>query len=229
MRDESCNISSCFLCRHCIPEWKELIAVKKKTILFRKGEQLFREGDKVNGIYFLYSGAAKVHKQWVGSGELIIRFTKEGDMLGHRGLGTDTDLYPVSATALVESKACFISNDFLEATLKADHSFTYTLMQFYSGELQKAEMRMRNLAFMEVNGRIAETLLEIFSVFGTDKNGYISVPVTRQDIATYSGTTYESVFKYLRTLTVSKTIAVDGKSIRINNEGKLRKMIKNKM
>lgn len=227
MRDDSCNISNCFLCRHCIPEWKEVIAVKKKTILFKKGEMLFKEGQKVNGIYFLYSGAVKVHKRWVSSGELIIRFTKEGDILGHRGLRTD--LYPVSATTLVESKACYIPNDFLETTLKTDHSFTYTLMQFYSDELQKAEMRMRNLAFMEVNVRIAETLLEIHSIFGIDKTGFISVPVTRQDIATYSGTTYESVFKFLRTLVASKTIAVNGKSIRIVNEGKLQKMIKNKM
>lgn len=227
MNHEECDLNSCFLCKYCIPEWKELIAAKKKTIRFKKGELIFREGEKINGIYFLFTGAVKVHKQWVDEKELIIRFVKEGDIFGHRGLGT-TDIYSVSATALVESKACFISSEFLEATLKTDHMFTYRLMQFYVSELQKAEMRMRNLALMEVKQRIVETLLELQDVFGAGKDGYITVPVTRQDIASYSGTTYETVFKFLKTLTDSKMIAASGKSLKINNRKKLESIIQHK-
>ncbi len=226
MSTDACDLSSCFLCANCIPEWREVIVVKKETIHFKKGELIFKEGDKVNGIYFLYSGAVKVHKQWVDQKELIIRFTRQGDIVGHRGLAAG-DLYPVSATALAASEACFISNSFLETILKADHSFTYRLMQFYSSELQKAEMRMRNLALMEVKGRIAETLLELLEVFGTNAEGYMTVPVTRQDIAAYAGTTYETVFKFLKTLTTDKIINTDGKHIKINAENKLRKIVKN--
>lgn len=226
MTDESCNLRDCFLCTNCLPDWKEVVAAKKKTVHFKKGELIFKEGDQVNGIYFLYSGAVKVHKQWVGQKELIIRFTREGDILGHRGLAGG-ELYPVSATALIESKACFIPNNFLETTLRADHGFTYRLMQFYSYELQKAEIRMRNLALMEVKGRIAETLLELMEVFGINKDKHITVPITRQDIAAYSGTTYETVFKFLKTLTADKTISASGKSIRIHNEKKLRMIVEN--
>jgi CRP-like cAMP-binding protein len=224
MNEAPCNLTSCFLCSGCIPEWKEVIAVKKQTLAFKKGELIFKEGDPVNGIYFLYAGAVKVHKQWVEQKELILRFSRPGDILGHRGLAAG-DVYPVSATALVESQACFISNSFLETTLRADHGFTYRLMQLYSSELQKAEMRMRNLALMEVKGRIAETLLTILDVFGTNAEGYMTVPVTRQDISAYAGTTYETVFKLLTSLTNDKIIAASGKSIRINDEQQLRKMV----
>jgi CRP-like cAMP-binding protein len=226
MSSDNCNLSSCFLCSNCIPEWKEVIAVKKQTIYFKKGESIFKEGDKVNGIYFLYSGAVKVHKQWVDQKELIIRFIGAGDIMGHRGLAAG-DIYPVSATALAASQICFITNSFLEVTLRADHNFTYRLMQFYLDELQKAEMRMRNLGLMEVKGRIAETLLEMQAVFGTNAEGYTTVPVTRQDIAAYAGTTYETVFKFLKTLTTAKIISTDGKSLKIRDENKLRKIVKN--
>lgn len=226
MSTGSCNLNSCFLCTNVIPEWKELLALKKKTIRFKKGELLFKEGEKVNGIYFLSAGAVKVHKQWVDQKELIIRFTKQGEILGLRGLGA-VAFYPVSATALVESEACFIDNLFFETILKSDHTFTYRLMQFYANELQKAEMRMRNLALMEVKGRIAETLLEIQAVFGINAEGYIAVAVTRQDIAAFAGTTYETVFKFLKILALNKTIRANGKSIQVINQNRLQKIVDN--
>ena len=226
MKNEQCDLSTCFLCRHCITEWKEVIAIKKTTLRFKKGEKLFAEGEKVKGIYLLYTGAVKVHKQWVEGKELIIRFTRPGDILGHRGWAAG-DVYPVSATALEDSKACFVPNSFLESTLKADQAFTHTLMQFYAAELQKAELRMRNLALMEVKERVADALLELQGCYGTVKNKYIRVPVTRQDIAAYAGTTYETVFKFLKTLVHAKIIQVSGKSICINKPEKLQELVKN--
>ena len=222
MQAVSCNLDNCFLCRFCIPEWKEAIAVKKTTLLVKKGKQLFREGEKVNGIFFIYSGSVKIHKQWMDGKELVLRFAKGGDIAGHRGLG-GSDQYPVSATALEDTKVCFIASDFLDATLKTNHGLTYTLMQFYAAELQRAEQRMRDLAHMEVKGRIAGALLEIAGFFGLDKNKFIAVPITRQDIASYAGTTYETVFKFFTELVRAKIISTSGKSIRIHEPGQLKK------
>src|SRR6202012_2484120 len=142
----------CFLCRHCLPQWKELVAIKKQTIFIKKGKPLFKEGEKVQGIYFIYSGSVKIHTAWTEDKEIIIRWATAGDIAGHRGLGDET--YPISATALEDTTACFISNEFLEITLKANPSLTYKLLQFYASELQRAERRMRNLVHMEVKGRI---------------------------------------------------------------------------
>jgi CRP/FNR family transcriptional regulator len=84
---------------------------------------------------------------------------------------------------------------------------------------------MRNLAHMEVKGRIALALLEIQEKFGANKDKFISVPMLRQDIASYAGTTYETVFKLFTELTQKKILATNGKNIRINNPDALRKMI----
>jgi len=223
----NCDLNSCFLCRFCIPEWKSAISVNKKTIDFKKGKEIFREGEKVRGIFFIYSGSVKVYKHWTDDKELIIRFAKTGDILGHRGYGGD-DTYPVTAIALEDSKACFISDDFFEATLKIDPSLTHRLMMFYATELKKAEQRMRDLAHMEVKGRIARALLEISDLFGADKEKYISVPMNRQDIASYAGTTYETIFKFFTQLIKAKVITVDGKRIKINQPAKLKQFIATK-
>jgi CRP-like cAMP-binding protein len=224
MEELSCNLTDCFLCKHCILEWKQVIAVKKTTLHVRRGKQIFTEGQKVNGIFFVYSGAVKVHKQWIGDKDLILRFAKAGDIVGHRGLGGD-DTYPIAATALEDTKLCFIDSEFLETILKTTPSFTYKLMHFYAAELQNAERRMRNLVHMEVKGRIADALLEIASFFGVNEEHFITVNITRQDISSYAGTTYETVFKFFRELIQEKIIFSSGKSIRIDEPEKLRTLI----
>jgi len=225
MQEVACNVNSCFLCSFCIPAWKEAIALHKKTYQFKKGEDIFREGDPVKGIYFIYTGSVKVYKQWGEQKQLILRFAKAGDILGHRGLGGVVE-YPIGATALEDSKACFISNDFLEATLKTNPELTYKLMHFYATELQKAEMRMRDLAHMEVKGRVAEALLELRNIFGVNHDQHIAATITRQDIASYAGTTYETVFKFFNELAEEKIITTNGKSIKINDSELLQQFSK---
>ncbi len=224
MQDLLCNLSDCFLCQNCIPEWRAVIGLHKKTILFKKGTHIIKAGEKVKGIYFIYTGAVKVYTAWTGQKELILRFSRKGDILGHRGLGR-VDTYPISAKTMEDTKVCFISNEFLESTLKTNPSFTYKLMHFYAAELQKAEKRMRDLAHMEVKGRIADALLELSRQFGADSDHYINITIKRQDIASYAGTTYETVFKFFTELIKSKIITTTGKRIRINNPGRLRQFI----
>src|SRR5689334_15539396 len=148
MPNIGCDLKTCFLCQHCMPEWKEAVAVKKITTVFKKGKTIFNEGELVKGIYFIYEGSAKISMQWGGEKELILRFAKSGDILGHRGFGGDHH-YPISATTLEDSKVCFIPDDFLTATLKTNPAFTNQLLQVYAADLQKAEKRMRDLAHME--------------------------------------------------------------------------------
>ncbi|MDP4265268.1 MAG: Crp/Fnr family transcriptional regulator [Bacteroidota bacterium] len=227
MSRNDCDLKSCFLCRFCLPEWKDAILSKKTTLSFKKGKEIFREGERVKGIFFIYSGSVKVYTQWTGQKELILRFAKAGDILGHRGIGAN-DIYPIGASAMEDSRVCFIPNDFLEATFKVDPSFTHRLMLFYAAELQKAEKRMRDLAHMEAKGRIALALLEIAEMYGRDKEKYIALPVNRQDIASYAGTTYETIFKFFTVLIKANIISVSGKKIKINNPKRLQQFVTGK-
>jgi CRP/FNR family transcriptional regulator len=159
--------------------------------------------------------------------ELIVRFAGPGDIIGHRGLGEKKN-YPVSATALEDTTVCFVSEDFLESCFRANPALTYRFMQFYAIELQKAEKRMRDLAHMEVKGRLASALLDILAKFGLNREGFISMPISRHDIASYAGTTYETLFKLFNELKKENLIATSGKFIKIKNAVKLQQLLKMK-
>jgi len=155
-----CDLKSCLLCQLCLKDWIPAIAVHKQNIFIKKGQHVFREGELVKGIYFIYSGNIKVHKKWGEEKDLIIRFAKAGEILGHTGLGDDS-YYLVSATALEPAIVCYIEMEFFESTLQVNNTFTYKLMRFMANELQESEKRVRNLVHMPVKGRIAQAFINL--------------------------------------------------------------------
>ena len=225
MDKNGCDLKSCFLCRHCLPEWLPALEANKKTLVYKKGELIFREGDEVKGMYFIFKGTVKVHKKWGSEKELIIRFAKDGEIIGHRGLG-DEIIYPVSGTALEPTIACYIDLDFFRTTLKVNNDFAVLLLLFYAEELQRSERKMNILAHMQVKGRIAYSLLSLKNKFGLTGNGGINIILSRQDLASYCGTTYETLFRFLNELATEKIISVDNKNITILKEEQLMNLTK---
>ena len=173
---------------------------------------IFREGDLVEGIYFVYSGTVKVHKKWGTEKELIIRFACKGDIFGHRGLGHDHH-YPISATALEPVEVCYLELDFFQTSLKVNQDFMYGLLLFFADELQESERKMRNLAHMQVKGRVAQALLSLRDKFGLTPEGFINIILSRQDLASLVGATYETVFRIINELAQQQLIILDGKNI----------------
>lgn len=215
-----CDLQSCFLCRLCLKDWLPAVAANKTTLSVKKGQQIFKEGDAATGIYFVNSGIVKVHKRWDADKELIIRFARQGGMLGIMSLGENLT-YPVSATVLESGSVCYISLDFLESTLKVNSELTYQLLLFFAAELRESEKRMRNLAHMPVKGRIAQALINLEKQFGTDDAGNISIELTRQDLASFAGATYETVFRMLTEMQKDGLIGTNGKYIRITDMDKV--------
>lgn len=219
----SCDLNTCYMCRNCINDWIPAIATNRENFTLKKGQQLFKEGEAVTGIYFMYKGVVKVHKQWDQEKDLILRFAKQGDIVGHLGLG-DTLTYPVSATAIEPGIVCYVKMDFFESSLNVNSQLTYKLMKFLANELQESEKRMRNLAHMPVKERIAQALLSLRNQFGLNADGYVDIELTRQDISSYASVVYETFFKVTQEFIQNNLIELDGKSFKLLNEDALKEI-----
>lgn len=219
-----CDTQSCYLCKLCLPDWLPAIEVHRKNFEIKKGHHLFREDEPVKGIYFVYSGTIKVHKKWDAEKELITRFARKGDIIGHLGLGNEST-YPVSATALEQSVVCYLDMDFFETTLNVNSNLTYQLMRFFANELQESQRTMRDLAHMSVKARIAKSFIALKKQFGTRDDGLLNLEISRQDIASYSGSSYETLFKVATEFTKNEIIELTGKNIAIKDEERLLRII----
>ena len=212
-----CDLKTCLLCQLCQKEWIPAVASHRSNFKYDKGEMIFEEGKEVKGIYFVYEGTVKVHKHWGEDKELILRFAKQGNIIGHRGLGKDL-VYPASGTANEPTTVCFVDMDFFTASLRTNYEFLYELMQFFANELKESERNMRNLAHMTVKGRVAQALLTLEEKFGSTPEGFINLSISRQDIASFAGTSYETVFRTLNELSNDSIIITSEKKIGIINK-----------
>lgn len=208
------------MCRLSVLEWHPAIASHKKNYVAKKGELIFNEGELVTGVYFVTSGNVKIHKKW-GDKELILRFANDGAIFGHRGITTKIDTYPISATALETTHFCVVDIEFFKATLKVNHDFAYSMLMFYADELHSSEKKMRNLALMSVKGRLAVAILELKEQFGLNEDGFLALDLSRQDLAAFTGATYETVFRTMNELLAEQLIKVNGKALGILNEAAL--------
>lgn len=214
---------TCFLCKNCLKEWIPAILAHKKNYKVKKGEVIFKEGDPVKGIFFVNTGIVKVHKRWGADKELILRFASEGMIFGHRALGGD-GIYSISATAIQAGIVSYVDMEFFETTLKVNADFTYKLLMFLAYDLRVSERKTRNVAHMPVKGRVAEALIMLKDQFGLTDDGYINIELSRQDLASFSGATYETVFRVINELISENLLVLSGKRISIANHDRLLKL-----
>src|SRR5690606_6875092 len=100
---------------------------------------------------------------------------------------------------------------------KTNKNFAFAFMMFMADELRLSEIKMRNLAHMTVKARLASTLLALEQKFGTNEAGFSAFTISRQDIAAYVGTTYETVYKIMIAFSQSGYIKTEGKTIALIN------------
>lgn len=58
----------------------------RKKLNFKKGDLIFEDGAESKGVYFVEKGTAKLSKSGVYGKDQILRFIKEGDLIGYRSL-----------------------------------------------------------------------------------------------------------------------------------------------
>lgn len=202
-----------FIEKYCNEEWREFINFHKKTMVFEKGDYIFKAGEETKGLYIIDSGKLKItYKQYDGSDRLI-RLAVEGDVLGHRGFG-GTWKYPISAYTLGKTQVSFIPVKIFETVAKVNPEFTYHLMMFFAEELRQSEAKIKHYP---VKNLIARALYDSHKAFGfeNETSNKLSYTLSRKDIASIAGTTYETVIRTIADLNKENIIKIDGKAIHI--------------
>lgn len=192
----------------------ELVRIShcKTTKLIKKGTIIFNEGEHINGVFCIKSGACKVSKISENGREQIISLNQKGDLLGQRSLIND-ETSNLKATAINDMEVCFIPKTEIVKDLSSNSNFSLSVLKKMAGDLRNTNNALVDLAQKSVKQRLAYTLIYLEDKFGVNDNNAINITLSRDDIAGIVGTTIESAIRLLSDLKKKKIIALKNKEI----------------
>ncbi len=196
------------------------ISKNKTTLHIKRGEVIFSEGASLKGVYCLRNGKCKLTKLAPNGKEQIVRFIKKGELVGHRSVISNSVAH-LTVTALEEMDVCFIPKNEIIDLFKKNSEFSFEITKSLAEDLDKANSSIANMAQKNVRERLAESLLFFEKIFGVDNEGYISVNLTREEIANAIGTATESTIRLLSEFKKDGFISLSGKKIKLEDKVKL--------
>lgn len=223
MKCSDCTNINCLIKKNSLDQDLVDFLSEKRSFKVGKGKQFILEGAPVHGLFFVYTGKVKVMKTGINGKEQIVRFATEGEIIGHRGFGAG-EYYQIGAVAIEETVLCSFSSSVLMDALKSIPKLTFDFMTFYSEELNRSETKVKKIAQMTVRERVIDSLLYMNRKFG-QTGDWLSVQLTRQEIADFAGTTDEQVIRVLSILKKEKLIKTSGRKIGILNFEKIKSEI----
>ncbi len=188
----------------------------KTTKTIKRGEIIFSEGEKINGVYCVKDGICKLSKLSENGKDQIVKLNYKGDIMGQRSIvGEETS--NLTAIALNDMEVCFIPKVEILSDLEKNPSFSFDLLKQMAQDLKDSDNTIVNMAQKSVRKRLADALIYIYSNFGVDKEFYLKVVLSREDYANIVGTATESAIRILSQFKSEKLISTSGKQIKIEN------------
>ncbi len=189
---------------------------------YKKGQNIFFEGNPPFGLYCISSGKIKVTKTGSDGKESIVRIAGPGDVLGHRSLFSKEN-YSATATVLEDASICFLDKNYIYSALKKDPSISINLLQKLSKDMGSAEARNASMSQKSARERLAELFLSFKKNYGIEESGRtrIDIKLSRDEIASIIGTAHETIIRLISEFKEEGILSQEGKVIFIIDEAKL--------
>jgi CRP-like cAMP-binding protein len=221
-------------CEQCIVrEFSSLKALNKDELIklsdcktskiIKKGENIFEEGENVNGIFCIKDGVCKLTKLSPNGKDHIVKLVSKGELLGQRSMISDEPTN-LSAVALEDMQVCFIPKAEILGFFDKNNQFSLNVMKSICGDLRSADDNMVNMAQKSVKERLAETLIYLHETFGTNADKTLKVQLSREELASMIGTATESCIRLLSDFNKLGLIELVGKKIVLKDINKLKKI-----
>jgi len=212
-----CDINAvCF--QNLTQEEAKLVSDSKTQVLFRKGENLTKQGAFASFVLFIVNGFVKQYVEDEGSKNFNLRIIKPGEFVGLSSVFTK-ESFNYSTSAITETLAILIEKETLEKIVKHNGLFGFNIIKRYCEQNAGLFELIKNIKFKQMHGNLAETILYVDSFKSVNKS--IFSLLSRKDIADFAGTSTESAIKLLKSFEKDKLISLKEKDVIIKNRDKL--------
>lgn len=215
-RCSTCNLKEiCLPCGFTGQESARIddLVYTRRTV--KRGDSLYRDGDKFNSLYAVRSGFFKTTQTLEDGREQVTGFQMAGEILGMDGIGPDQ--HGCNAVALEDSQICVIPYARLEQLSRDLPGMQRQFHKMMSREIVREHGVMLLLGSMRAEERLSAFLLNLSQRFTA--RGYspseFNLRMTREEIGSFLGLKLETVSRLFSRFHDEKLISVRQKCVQI--------------
>ena len=188
------------------------LATRGQIRSFPKNTVFINEGDRGDSLFVIVTGRVKVFVSDNQGREMILDIHGPGQYVGEMAL----DGRPRSASVMtLEATICaMVTRDALKDAIVANPDLAMSLIEELIDRARIATDTIKNLALMDVYGRVARLLLSL----ARERDCKLVVPerLTQQDIADRVGASRDMISRIFKDLTTGGYVTVVDRQITLN-------------
>ncbi|MGM0594161.1 MAG: cAMP-activated global transcriptional regulator CRP [Pseudomonadota bacterium] len=171
-------------------------------------------GDKPDVLYYIVTGSVTVLIEDDNGHEIVLAYLNSGDFFGEMGLFDESQGRSAWVRARNECEVAEISYTRFRQLAEKDPEILFHLAAQMAMRLRKTSRKVSDLAFVDVTGRIARTLLDLAKSPDaiTHPDG-MQIKITRQELGRIVGCSREMAGRVLKSLEEQNLISAKGKTI----------------
>ena len=163
---------------------------------FVRRQMLFMAGDPVRQTLLLTSGNVKITQAGQNGSEVILRLNAAGEPVGAMGLCTRGE-HSASAQALDNCTTLAWDASAFETLTDRYPLLRRNMIRILENRLQEMDARFREISTEKVSARLSSEILRLVNQVGKRRNGYVSISLSREELAQLTGTTLFTVSRLL--------------------------------
>lgn len=172
-----------------------------------KGSMILSQGDRGDALFLIRSGQVKVSVVAEDGREVILSVLGPGSFFGELAL-LDDEPRSAHVIAMEDTLLLQLHREDLRGRLKLSPELSVSLLRELSQRLRRADDTIASLMLLDVNGRIANLLLELAREEGGETGTRITRRLTHASLGQMVGASRETVSRTMRNLVLRSVISV---------------------
>ena len=171
-------------------------------------------GDKPDVLYYIIDGSVSVLIEDEDGHEIVLAYLNKGDFFGEMGLFSEDPNRSAWVRTRTACEVAEISYNKFRQLYQEHPDIMFAMASQMASRLRNTSRKVSDLAFMDVTGRVARTLLDLCKQPDamTHPDG-MQIRITRQEIGRIVGCSREMVGRVLKAMEEQELISVKGKTI----------------
>lgn len=198
---------------------EEIATTRRAT----RGQVVLAQGQVADHVIVLLSGHAKVVASGPEGDEVVLTFRGAGALLGEQAV-VDGAPRAAGVVAVEPLEMLVVAASAFRRYLGERPEVTMKLVSLLSRRLRDSDRQLVRFATSDTLGRVSARLVELCQDHGEARDGgvHVTLPLTQEDLAGWTGSSIESTAKALRVLRRLNWITTARRSITVHDLEALR-------